>query len=147
MVVYNIVKYFSSFESLAKRYNGPKNIGQLCSIVSVFEGKAKKVHVYFISKWTICKYDVVEETTLKAYEQVPEAYREKFRSQKQKWSNQTYVEFAREKMNKFDRWLHSMDLEEDFTKMRELVLVEKFKECVPSEVRTYLSDRGVVKWD
>ncbi|KAJ8018540.1 hypothetical protein HOLleu_43415 [Holothuria leucospilota] len=48
-------------------------------------------------------------------------------------------------MNMFDRWLHSMDVKEDFTKLRELVLLEEFKECVPSEVKTYLSDRGVVK--
>ena len=87
----------------------------------------------------------MKETVLKAYELVPEAYRQKFRNLKRKPSNQTYVEFARDKMNLYDRWLQAMNVNGDFTKLREVMLMEEFKECVPNEVKTYLSDRNVKK--
>ena len=41
-------------------------------------------------------YDKVRKAILKAYELVPEAYRQKFRNAR-KQDGQTYVEFAREK--------------------------------------------------
>ena len=59
-------------------------------------------------------YDVVKQTVLKAYELVPEAYRQKFRKIKRKESGQTYVEFAREKANAFDRWLKSKEVDKRF---------------------------------
>ena len=43
---------------------------------------------------------------IKAYELVPQAYRQKFRSAK-KESNQTHVGFARVQEQMFDRWLSS----------------------------------------
>lgn len=46
-------------------------------------------------------YDVVKTTILRAYELGPEAYRQRFRNRK-KGSNQTFVEFAREKSMLFD---------------------------------------------
>lgn len=74
---------------------------------------------------------------LKAYEQVPEAYRQKFRSST-KDEKQTYVEFPREKERLFDRWCVSQEVESDFTRLRELLLIEEFKNCIPNEVKTYL---------
>lgn len=47
-------------------------------------------------------YDIVKSTVLRAYELVPEAYRQKIR-QSQKAANQTFVEFAREKSALFDK--------------------------------------------
>ena len=48
-------------------------------------------------------YDTVKELILKAYELVPEAYRQTFRNCK-KENEQTHVEFARTKEKLFDRW-------------------------------------------
>ena len=50
-----------------------------------------------------CQYEVVKMNILKAYELVPEAYRQKFRNSR-KGEKQTYVEFGREKEMLFDRW-------------------------------------------
>ena len=47
-------------------------------------------------------YEVVKAVVLKAYELVPEAYRQKFRSTTKR-ENQTYVEFAREKETLFNK--------------------------------------------
>ncbi|VDI24763.1 Hypothetical predicted protein [Mytilus galloprovincialis] len=70
---------------------------------SVFEGKAAEIYSALPSEKS-SDYDTVKQEVLKAYELVPEAYRQKFRSYK-KFDSQTYVEFAREKEDLFDKWL------------------------------------------
>jgi len=55
---------------------------------------------------------------------VPEAYRQKFRAYK-KYESQTYVEFAREKEDLFDKWLTSKKVENNFDKLRQLLLLEE----------------------
>lgn len=46
--------------------------------------------------WKSFKYDVVKLAILKAYELIPEAYRQQFRTRKRNASQQ-YVEFARDR--------------------------------------------------
>ena len=77
---------------------------------------------------------------LNAYELVPEAYRQKFRGST-KGDTQTYVEFPHEKERLFDRWCAFMGVEEDFKKLRELMILEEFKNCLPSEVKTYIEEQ------
>lgn len=48
-------------------------------------------------------YGIVKSAVLRAYELVPEAYRQKFRTHS-KIVNQTYVEFVREKKVLFEKW-------------------------------------------
>uniref|UniRef100_A0AAY3ZYS8 SCAN box domain-containing protein n=1 Tax=Denticeps clupeoides TaxID=299321 RepID=A0AAY3ZYS8_9TELE len=70
-----------------------------------------------------------------------EPYRQKFR-RLSKTDRITYVEFAREKENLFDRWCTSEHVTSR-EQLRELVLLEEFKNCVPDAVATYLHDRQV----
>ena len=86
------------------------------------------------------QYDVVKSAILKAYELVPEAYRQKFRSVT-KTDNQTHVEFARIKESLYDRWCTSKEIEENFVKLRQLILIEEFKNCVSCDVKTYLDEK------
>ena len=74
-------------------------------------------------------YDNVKGAVLRAYELVPEAYRQRFRSLK-KTSGQTYVDFAREQKILFDRWCRACKAD-DITLMCELMMLEEFKNGVP----------------
>ena len=87
-------------------------------------------------------YETVKELILKGYELVPEAYRRKFRKCK-KDSNQTYVEFARNKEQLFDRWCCSKKIDQNYDKLRQLMLVEEFKRCIQSDVKTFLDEKQV----
>ena len=78
---------------------------------------------------------------LKSFELVPEAYRQKFRTQR-KTENQSYVEFLREKENALDKWCDSKRIDGDAEKHRQLILAEEFLNCVPEEVRVHLSERN-----
>ena len=86
------------------------------------------------------QYEIVKKAILKAYKLVPEAYRQNFRNY-QKQDKQTYTEFARKKEVLFDRWCSSKEVAQDFTKLRQLILIEEFKGCLPTGVKTYIEEQ------
>ena len=86
-------------------------------------------------------YEFLKKTVLAAYQLVPEAYRQKFRSCK-KQESQTYVKFTRQKELLFDKLCHSKKVS-DFKDLKQLMLVEEFQRCVGEDVKTYLTGQKV----
>ena len=68
----------------------------------VLRGKAQKAYSALLLNACL-DYKQVKGAILKAYELLPEAYRQKFRGY-EKPDNQTYMEFAYDKEIFFDRW-------------------------------------------
>ncbi len=87
-------------------------------------------------------YEQVKIAVLRIYELVPEAYRQKFRNHIK--TDETYVEFVREKESMFDRWCASMKVK-TYEELRELIILEEFKNCLPERVETYLNEQKVLK--
>ncbi|XP_078334126.1 uncharacterized protein LOC144625791 [Crassostrea virginica] len=133
-------KYFPQFEKIAENLKRPKTIWSTM-LQSVLSGKAAEVYSALSTEQS-SDYDIVKREILKAYELVPEAYRQKFRSYK-KYENQTYVEFAREKEDLFDKWLTSKKIDKNFDKLRQLLLLEEFKQCVHYDLKTHLDDKNI----
>ena len=108
---------------------------------STLLGKARVYPALSIEK--SCQYElVVKAATLKAYELVPEANRQKFRNSVKR-EGQTYVKFARDKETLFNRWCTSKEIDGNFEKLGQLLLIEEFKKCLPGEVKTYLDEKKV----
>ena len=84
----------------------------------------------------------MKKTILFKYSLVPEAYRQKYRELKKK-DNETYAEFAYESELLFDRWCTSVEVGTDFDKMRQLILVEQFRNSVSSDISVYLNEKEV----
>ena len=78
---------------------------------------------------------------LKAYELVPEAYRQRFRNH-QKSEKQTYAEAAREQSSLFHRWL-AAEAVDNFDSLCNLMIVEQFKSILPERVATYVNEHKV----
>ena len=135
-----IDKYFLHFEKIAENLKWPKESWTLL-LQSVFVGKAREIYSS-LSIEQCQSSDAVKKAFLKANELVPEAYRQKFRSAK-KESNQTHVEFARVQEQMLDRWLSSKNVNEDFKQLRQLVLIEQFKECIHANIKTHLDERDI----
>ena len=76
---------------------------------------------------------------MKAYELVPEAYRQKFRNW-EKSDKQTNVEFARDLLCNFNRWCSAADVE-SFDELCELIVLEQFKNSIPQRIATYVSEQ------
>ncbi|XP_067248764.1 uncharacterized protein [Chanodichthys erythropterus] len=136
-----IEKYFYHFERVALSLKWPRKFWTLM-LQCVFTGKAREVYSA-LSLEQSGEYDIVKTAVLHAYELVPEAYRQKFWNFN-KNDECTFVEFAREKETLFDRWCTSMKITTK-EQLRELVLLEEFKHCVPHAVATYLTEHKVSK--
>ena len=96
-------KYFAHFKKVADSLNWPKE-SWVILLLSVLVGKAQEIYGS-LSVEQSSNYEHVKEAILKAYELVPEAYRQKFRKYL-KYDSKTHVEFAREKENLFNRQCH-----------------------------------------
>ncbi|XP_072046476.1 uncharacterized protein [Amphiura filiformis] len=128
-------KYFLHFEKIANSLSWPTD--QWCLLLqSVLVGKAMEV---FSSLPVDAKYPTVKQSILNAYELVPEAYRQKFRNTR-KTELETHLEFARSKEVLLDRWLLSKEVAKDYENLRQLLLIEEFKRCVHSDIKTYLDE-------
>ena len=135
-------KYFLHFEKVAENLKWPKEHWTLL-LQSVVIGKAREIYTQ-LSLEQSSNYDKVKE--LKGYELVPEAYRQKFRDCR-KEHDQTHVEFARTKEQLFDRWCSSKKVGSDHAKLRQLLLVEEFKRCINSDVKSFLDEKEVETLD
>ena len=133
-------KYFAHFEKVADSLSWPKESWVLL-LQSVLVGKAQEIYGS-LSVEQSSNYEHVKEAILKAYELVPEAYRQKFRNYL-KYDSKTHVEFAREKENLFNRWCHSKEIGQDFKKLKQMVLLEEFKNKVRPDIRSHLDEQKV----
>lgn len=77
--------YFTAFERVAAKLKLPKDMWALL-LQSNFVGKAQEVPAALPIEQAL-DYDLVKTAVLRAYELVPEAYRQKFRSREDSQSN------------------------------------------------------------
>ena len=138
-----VEKYFPHFEKLAQSMEWPRD--KWSSLVQCkLVGKARDAYLA-MSMGDVSDYDKVKKAVLKAYELVPEAYRQRFRGTR-KQDTQTHSEFAREKEQLFDRWCSSVQVE-NFAQLREMILLEEFKRSVRQDVRLHLEEQRVEMLD
>ncbi|XP_068235718.1 uncharacterized protein [Palaemon carinicauda] len=151
----DVGKFFVAFEKVAHQLAWPKELWAVL-VQSAFSGKAQVVYAV-LSAEDSSDYDIVKKMVLNAYQLIPEAYRQKFRTW-HKMFNQTFVEWAVQKAAKLDEWLAAEEAT-TFAELRELVLLEDFKNNIPKDVRIHIeeftidnvneaakaADRGIVK--
>ena len=132
--------YFLAFEKIANRLEWPVRYWTIL-LQSVLVGKAQEVFSS-LSDDQSQDYELVKKSILSAYELVPEAYRQRFRTLKRQ-HGQTYVEYARAKEIIFDKWYRSMQKDKTFDNLRELMLMEEFKNSIPIDIKTHLNEHKV----
>ena len=101
---------------------------------SVLVGKAQEIYSS-LSVEQSSNYEHVKEAILKAYDLVPELF--------EKNDSKTHVEFAREKQNPCNRWCHSKEVGQDFKKLKQMVLLEDFKDKVRPDIRSHVDEQKV----
>ncbi len=136
-----VEKYFQHFECVAESLKWPKEFWTLL-LQCVLVGSAQEVYSALTTEQS-GDYEIVKSAILHAYELAPEAYRQIFRTLF-KSEKCTYLEFARVKENMFDCWCSSVKVTTK-EQLRELILLEEFKNCVPNAVAMYLNEHKVTK--
>lgn len=103
--------------------------------------KGKAMSAYTALEVNECNdYEKVKAAILHAYELVPEAYRLRFRNYKS--SGVSHVDFFHEKEKAFKRWLHSKQVNGDYEKLYELMLLEDFCRTINKDVYHHILERG-----
>ncbi|XP_068225915.1 uncharacterized protein [Palaemon carinicauda] len=135
----DVGKIFVAFEKVAHQLAWPKELWAVL-VQSAFSGKAQVVYAALGAEDS-GDYDIVKKMVLNAYQLIPEAYRQKFRSWR-KMFNQTFVEWAGQKAVKLDEWLAAEEAS-TFAQLRELVLLEDFKNNIPKDVRIHIEEFNI----
>jgi len=130
--------FFSLFERLAKARGWSESTMTLM-LQCVLTGKAQKAYSCLSSSDSV-KYDVVKTAVLKVYELVPEAHRQRFRGWRR--GDKSHLEFARDLSTQFDRWCTAAEIE-SYDDLRDLMILEQFKNSVPGRIATYINERKV----
>lgn len=133
----DIDTFFSLFERIANM-RGWLDSERVLLLQCVFTGRAQEVFAS-LSTEDSEKYESVKSAVLKVYELVPEAYRQRFRSW-QKSDRQTHVEFVKEIQTHFNRWCSASDIK-TFDDLKELMVLEQFKNSVPPRIATFVTER------
>lgn len=131
--------FFSLFERLANMMKWPEK-DQTMMLQCVLTGKAQKA-ISALSAQEGQKYQKIKGAVLRAYELVPEAYRQKFRNMR-RFTEQTYCDFAKDLRIQLDRWCTASGVY-DYEELYKLFLVEQFKSTLPEHVSIFLTDRNV----
>ena len=134
----DVDKYFLLFEKVAKDLNWPLDKYTIL-LQSALKGKASETYTALSPEQT-SDYQFVKESILKAYQLIPEAYRQKFRNYK-KENDKTHVEFGREIERLLDRWCDSEEIKKDYDRIRQMFLLEEFKNCVHPANKNYITEQ------
>lgn len=129
--------FFSLFETIAEEGNWP-NAVRIVMLQTVITGKAQEAYAALPME-DRKDYDKVKVTILKAYELVPEAYRQRFRNWR-KGDRQTHSEVVRELVSHFDRWYIASNVD-NFERLRDLIILEQFKNIVPDYIAIYINEK------
>ncbi|KAK3868229.1 hypothetical protein Pcinc_026358 [Petrolisthes cinctipes] len=136
---HDVTKFFAMFENVASSLSWPKSMWSIM-LQTVLKGKAQNAYAS-LSADQSSDYDTVKGVIMNAYELVPEVYRLKFRTER-KPSNQTYVEFARDKRELMNRWLDSSKVT-TLDDLKQRILLEEYRKSIPREISVYLLEREV----
>lgn len=134
-----VESYFGAFERIACALHWPKDVWAIL-LQCRLSGKALEACAS-LSISDSLNYDTLKGAILRTYELVPEAYRQRFRGLV-KTSSQSFGDFAREKSLLFDRWCSASKIS-NFSDLRELILLEEFKNCLPERINVYLNEQKV----
>ena len=129
-----------AFENMAHQLKCPTEYWSIL-IQSYLTGKARSV-CSALNAEQLTDYPTVKAVILSEYELLPDAYRKKFRNLKRNQC-QIYVEFAGSQELMFDKWYRSLRVEQGYAQLGEVVLMEQFKNCLPSEIVQVLNNQGI----
>ena len=134
--------FFWAFEKVANSLKWPSEYWSLLA-QSAFTGRAQEIYAA-LDEEKSADYQIVKRVVLGAYELVPESYRQRFRGLQRK-VGESHLEFARQKEMAFDRWCRAQNVNEEYGRLRQLILTEEFKNSMPPGIKAHLEDHKVDK--
>lgn len=131
--------FFSLFEWVVEARKWPVSARTLM-LQCALTGRAQEAYslLSFIDSQS---YELVKSAVPMAYELVPEAYRQRFRSWREP-EKQTHLEFARDLTAHFTCWCSSLNVN-SFHDLCDLIVLEQFKNAIPKGIATHIAEKKV----
>ncbi|KAL2095958.1 hypothetical protein ACEWY4_008106 [Coilia grayii] len=131
--------FFSLFENVAcdQRWSDEDKV---LLLQTVLIGRSQQAFIA-LSPSERRNYQAVKEAVLKCYKLIAEAYRQRFRSWR-KSDRHTHAELARDLSSFFNRWLLAEGVN-SFDALRDLMILEQFKNLLPDRICTYVNEHPV----
>ena len=139
----DIDEFFMVFERNSIDYKFPEDKKAVLLRSALTKGKALDV-VLNLTPDECDNYELIKSRVLLSYVLTPEKYRKLYREFK-KEPEVSHVDFVRLEKKYLDRWLRSKNINKDYEKLYNLILMEDFNSKLRNDVRIHLADRGVEK--
>ena len=129
-------EFFDSFEEVAFLNDWDQEVWAR-SVPIKFVGKALTLYRE-IPRENRDNYQLIRQVILAGYGHSSEVYRQEFRNMNKSYTD-TYVDYSYKLKQRYNRWIESLDLKDDFESLKKVFLFEKFKEGLPVETLVYLN--------
>lgn len=136
-----IDEFFMVFERNSIDYKFPEDKKAVLLRSALTKGKALDV-VLNLTPEECNDYELIKSRVLLSYVLTPEKYRKLYREYK-KEPEVSHVDFLRLEKKYFDRWLRSKNVNKDYEKLYNLILMEDFTEKIRTDIKVHLADRGI----
>ncbi|KAK0137070.1 hypothetical protein N1851_026732 [Merluccius polli] len=123
------------FERTADTLKWPKKVLAVTFAMCVNWESPGGIYIV-VTSWTVLDYDKVKAAVLRAFE-LPIG--KSFAGIKS-YTITLFLSLGREKEALFDRWCHASKVTE-FEQLRELILLEEFKNCLSDRLATYINEQ------
>jgi len=136
----DVERFFIQFERIADELGWPREVWHIL-VQSKLTGKAARAY-NCLPLEDARVYNKLKDCVLIAYSLTTEAYRQKFR-EIQKTQHETFCEFLTRKKLVFDKWIRAEEIGSDFDKLRQLCILEEFKNCIPDSIKLHIEDQQI----
>ena len=135
----DITAYLTRFERVAAVYNW--NDGRMAiQLANLLQDRALTIYSTF-DDLTTSSYNSLKAALLKAFKLNEEHYRKEFRAARLGASS-TFEQFATDLKRKFDLWMRSADVNNDYESIRDKMLCDQFLASVTPELRCFIREQS-----
>jgi hypothetical protein len=132
--------YLSNFEKIAQAQQWPRE--HWASVLTPMLRGSKALRA--LNRLTIAQvsvYDDFKEAILNEFDLVPEVYRARFRNCVKR-ATDNYADFGQFLSSQFERWIASVEADQDIQVLKNVMLIEQFMSKLPDELKQYLLDKN-----
>ena len=129
--------FLTTFERIVTIHRYPRDMWASL-LISKLRGKVL-ASINLLPTSDVTVYETLRDKLKVMFKLQPEAYASKFK-EAIPTAKQSYVEFAAYLRLQFDRWLFSKKVD-NFDKLKELILLDKFQNVLPFDLKKYMLER------
>ena len=132
-----LTDYFQTFERLAMAYDW-KQESLVPYLLPYLNEHGLCIHACLVDEDAM-KYDILKNAILESYRLMEDNYHLSF-VHSYHAVNENFKDYASHVEKNFNRWIVSTSVQKTYTKLKQLMILDKFYQGIPGELRALLKD-------